>query len=596
VAPMKMARPVAAMVVFVALLFLYLWDVDRSERAVLQDLQQGQVLYRNPTRAIRVEFENEHGRMVLVRDAPDTPWRIAEPRAIPASGAVVDAYLETLRGAKRQARFPSGDAAKYGLDKPARVVRLTTRDESGVETTEELAFGGQPQELGQVYARLSGEEEFFTVSDWFFRQSAKAIEDVRDKSLLPGGATAALRFDIVTRAGTFSVHRPDATSQDWILDRPESESLPADRRIVERLQGGLAAATFLQIFDNPTTSTADLGIDDSLLRLDVDGGEVLRLGSQVPNREQFYARVADGTLGIVPAVTLSDLFRKPAEWGTKRLVWLKRDEIQTLATTSGNTSMQLAIEDGAWGFADAPGLPIRPEAVESLLDGLLALNAMELVSTSVDRDDGVRHGIVEESFRLVANAGLPSEQGFRFGRTDSKRGATYTLREKDNSLWLIDFLGQQNVFKFRKDLMDTRMIPGLAAKTRRVEIESDKGLMVLERTANAWKSSIQGSRPVVIPPAHVDRFLVAFEEMEVESEMIGGAKEPPSLALRLYEANAEKPYATVALLSRTTDRAFVMFGGRKIEISAARFDPFDSELANMLLIAEAQKQKDAPQN
>jgi len=595
VAAMKLTRPLLAMVAFVLLLGVYLWDVDRTERAVLRDLQQGQVLYRNPKQAVRIEFENEHGRLVLHRENAESPWYISEPREVAANGIVIDAYLETMRGAKRQSRFPAGDPGKYGLDKPARVVRLTTRDEAGAEQTEELAFGNQPQEHGQVYARLSGEEEFFTVSEWFARQSAKAIDDVRDKSLVPGGASMALRFEMDSRGGKFAISRGDSSSQEWMLERDGELTIPADRRIVERLQGGLAAAGFIEIFDNPTTSTSALGLDDPLLRLVVDGTEALRLGNQVDGREQFNARAGDGTLGVVAAVTLSDLFRRPAEWGTKRLIWLKRDEIQRLATYSGNTSMQMARGDDGWIFSDAPGLRMRQEAAESLLDGVQSLNAIELVATRVDRDDWLRHGIVEESFRLVANEGLENEQGFRFGRTDSRRGVTYTLREKDNSLWMIDFLGQKNVFKFRKDLMDARLVPGLAGRTHRVEIESSQGRMILERTANAWRSTLPGSRPVVIPPAHVDRFLVAFEELEVESEMIGGANEPTGLTLRVYDQGADKPFATVGLLTRTTDRAFVLFEGRKVEIPAVRFDPFDTELANMLLIAKAQEQQGGAQ-
>lgn len=575
---MKLHRPLIAMAAAVALFLVYKWDVNRVERLALAEIQSGQVLFQDPSNAIAIEFQEGESLIRLERSDRTERWRIVAPEELPAADAVVNAYLENMRGAKRQARFPATSLEQYGLADPRRSVTLTMRTSSG-EETRILHFGTQLGDLGNVYTMLEDEDEVFTVSEWFFRQSGKTLESLRDRSLSRTDIARATSIRIDSPRHDFSVERRDATSSEWALVQPERRPIPADRNIVERNILSLTQGQFVRVFDDLTSTTAQLGLDEPPAKVFVDGTEVLRIGLPISEQQQFYAQSGSGEIGIVAAAQMQDFFRAPLEWGTKRLVWMPREEMAEIETRSGGNRMLLMKSGEEWIFPDAPDALIRNDSLEALITGIQSLSAIQLVSADPSELDMDRFGFREEGFSLIVRSADGREQGFRFGQTDSREGVTFTLRLQDNTLWRIDFLGQRSVFKFRGDLLDRRIEPRLVERTARFEVETaQEGAMVVEKKGSAWSATLPGGRPVTMMPVAILRFLEAVQDMEAESEMFGGGRPEPGLTVRLYEEGSNTPFLEFSEVRRTRTGTLFAIDGKLVEVANEQYDLFVLEL------------------
>jgi Domain of unknown function (DUF4340) len=583
---MKITKPLIAMIVASLLFAFYVWDVDHVEKKVLTEIQNKQVMFQNPLDAIELTFSGEDGIINLKRESASTAWNITAPVKSKANDSVINAFLENLRGAKRQAQFSTDDFKKYGLDKPTRSVSVVLKRDEG-QVTKTLLFGLQAMELGNVYAMIEDEKEIFTVSEWLYRQSKKNLSVLRDKKILSTSIARATSIKAETRHGEIEIKRENAGSTLWTLHTGDRAPIPADRGILDRLEMQLSSGQLLSIFDHPTSSTAELGFDDPSMRIYIDGKEELTVGTHVNQKEQFYAKTSDNKMGIISAGTVADFLRSPLEWGTKLFVWLDRDEIEVIETGSGNAMMTLMKTEKGWIFVETPGVPVRLDKMNNFLDAIRSLSALRLFRPFVSKENWNEYGILDETYRVLVESESGETQGFRFGRNDSKNGVTYVLREQDSSLWMIDFRGQGPVYKFRRDLEERRMVPGLVEKTDRIDIVMDAGTVVLQQQEATWKITLPNFPPATLPATRVTPFLKAFEGMEVESELFTKDHIKPTAVFQLYEKGQTEPYQTVGLVSRTATSAFFEADGRKVEVITRQFEPFDEEMVQLILLGKA---------
>lgn len=582
---MNQFRPIAAMLAAIALFAFYLLDVNQVERGVLRELQSQQVLFNDPTRAVAIEFDNEKGFIRLERESVGASWRIVEPKTGNADNAIINAYLENLRGARRQARFGAKNLEQYGLATPNRAVRITFDTDEGVKTHEVL-FGVQPARFGNVYTKIAGEDEVFTVSEWFYRQSGKSLEDVRDRAVVQINPSTVLEYRIETRRSLFTVDRKSETTAEWTLRLQGRQPIPADRSVIERLQMSLGQGTFLRLYDDPTTSTEELGFTDPALRLEMDGEEALVLGKPLPGREQFYARGSAGRIGAVSAGLFADFFRQPLEWGTKRMVWMPTSSIQEIRTSTGTSVMNLLRTDEGWKFESMPDVLVRQDEVEHLLAALADFRAVSLIDADIPEDKIAEYGLFDESYRLIAKGADGESQGFRFGRTDSREGVTYTLREQDNSLWLINVRSQSGVYKITRDLIESRLVPDLVERAKRFAVETPDGTVVGEKQASMWSITLPNTPPALVQRAQVLPLLAAFQDLETESTMYTRDHLPPIFTISFHDEDDELLFEG-SLVDRKQTGVFFRIDNRRVEVSARKFEVFDSELARLLLTAKA---------
>ncbi|MBI1290674.1 DUF4340 domain-containing protein [bacterium] len=588
---MNAKRPILAIVAFACLLAFYLWDVDHTERSQLSALQSQQVFFHDSSRVVELEFRNDLGSVTLERPNANTAWRVVKPRSMGANDVIIAAWLENLRGARRQAEFAPEPGTDYGLEKPRAEVKLGIKDDKGSIGYTTIQLGAQPNQFGPVYARLEGEPNVFTVSDWFFKQARKQLADVRDKHLVPPESTGVKRIEVQSARGTSAMERESPSSNDWftaVAGRP----IPADKVVVERFMGVLGEGQFLEIIDAPTSSTMQLGLEPPTLTVTGDGKPLFEVGLRIPGREQFVVRNAAGTVGIAGRSTVGEFFRPATEWTTKRMVWLNPASIRQIEISSGNARANLLRDKGGWIMPDMAAVPIRNDRVESFLEALASTSAQRFIRSNVPEDELMDYGIVEESYNLLVTGDDGTVQGLRFGRTDTSEGMAFVWRRQDQSLWKIDFTAQGRLFRFRRDFEERRLLPDVAGRVGRMEVEIGPNRLVLEKKGAAWNGTMPGESAVVIPPAKIDGFLEAFQDLDVTSEMsLMGTKTPASV-FHLYEVGAKEPYATVSLLARNRQSRAGVFemDGRVIEVDGEQFDVFDEAMASLVISIKEQAQ------
>ncbi len=594
---MKLHRPIIAMLSAVVLFLFYLWDVDHVERARLGSLQNQQVLFEDPHSVIGLVFTNEKGTFAVERtDKVLSGWMMTQPVEKPADGAIVDAYLENLRGAKRQAEFDLTDGGDYGFGKANRSVLIRIKQADGTIAERHITFGKQPVAFGPVYTKMDDDRKGFTVSEWFYRQSAKDSDSLRDKTIVRVDAGKSLKFRIETRNGGFELERAEPTTNEWFLLREGKKSIPADRSMVDRQLVTLLTARFVSIDDNPTTSSAELGLDHPTLKLLAGDTELVRLGEPIVGKEQLFARSSDGTVGVVTGSQFFNFMRPPVEWGTKRFVWTKKDNVQQVETMSGNAGLNLLWDGKQWIFADMPGVAVHKERAERFFSDLLAFSATQLVREDLPKEEWDKYGIVDEGYRVIVTEKGGLTQGFRFGITDSKEGITYVLREQDQSLWKIDVRTQGVIYKFRADLEDRRLFTDLVERTARLDIMVGKDTVSFIKNGDTWKAALPGQKPSVVPTGHVLGFLSAFEDLEEQSELLGGRRPEPQATFLFYEDGAPKPFTTVELMSKSTkaDAPLLGVGSRLIEVDMQQLRLMDSEMVKLLMAAGGQQERQSP--
>lgn len=585
-------RAIFAMAAAAALFTVYLWDVERTERRILTEIQEQQALFLTPETTTAVRFVNQNGEFLAVRDRSGE-WRLEEPRDLPADGEAIENFLENLRGAKRHSVFLSNDLTAYGLDKPSRSVTVSFEQE-GELVTRTLELGNQPSALGKVYARVVGGDELFTVSDWLYRRLDVTLGDLREKNIAPASLASAERITIAKRGDVFSVNRTDAGG--WQLSGAGEKPLPADRVLMDRFLQSMADGRFLTVIDDPTSTTAQLGLDDPLARVTADGEPVIEIGNRIPKKEQLIVRREGETIGVVPASMVADVFRPATEWGTKRFIWIDQENIQQIETSTGNTRMMLMrSEEDGWIFPAMPDAPVREDRMTEFLDNLVSLRSIKLQRQTVPVGEETNYGIVPETYRVLVQSKDGVDQGFQFGRTEPSEGYSYVLRLQDRSLWRVDFRQQHMVYRLTRDMEERRILPGLIAKTDRFEAEVKGRTMTFEKTPAAWRVIIPERNPAVVPPSLVRPFLEAFQAMESESEMITGARYPAEMTFRFYRELETKPWAVIDLLSRdpNSKRAFFRKDGRHIEISKEQFDALDQAMVDLFTGSAIQSEQDS---
>ncbi len=597
---MKKFRPLLAMIAAIALFAFYQWDVDRVERTKLTRIQRQQVLFHDTDQVTALTFINEKGTFHVER-TPDSVdgWRMTKPRETSANSHVLNSYVENLRGARRQAEFDIDDPAKYGFDKPRMQVIVALRNAKGGTDEKTLLFGNQPVEFGPVYTMIKGESRGFTTSEWLLRQSGKDFDVLRNMNVVHSDVSRALKYHVETRSNTtFDLQRDKPTSNDWFLVRSGKKSIPADRSLLDRQLVAVSQAAFVKIEDNPTSTTAQLGLDQPILKLFADDKLIVELGDAVPGKEQIYARNEEGTIGIVTGGQFINFLRPPVEWGTKRFVWIKGEDFVQVETSSGNSSMNLLMDDGKWIFADSPDAPIEPEKFQAFTSALQTFSAQQLVKEHITKDEWEKYGIVDRSFHAIVTGKGGIVQGFRFGLTDSKEGFTYVYRDQDESLWKVDVRAQNAVFKFRSDLLDKRIFKDLVTRSARVEIQVGDKQVVLEKTPNAWRSTLPGMKPTLLPAARITELLYAFQALEEQSRMLTKKKDAKQYIFRFYEAGSATPFTTIGILADgvTKESVLLEHDGSIIEVPYPQFKVVDDLMAKISVDTATAVQKEAEAN
>jgi hypothetical protein len=303
-------------------------------------------------------------------------WDITKPDKHKADTALLEELAEQLARlrAVRVADYGQPDLAKYGLDDPAAVVKLTIGLDQPSETTLKI---GQPlneqQPDGERYVLVEGRPEA-TIGVLAAPLAKTLLADplkFRDRTLARFVDADRVTIERGDRTVTFA-----KVAGTWKLVQPTEAD--AEQGELDELINALARLRADELHAEKPDDLTPFGLDPPQAKLTLAAGdkEVLNLlvGTKEQDGRRVYAKLTGGDVVALldPATTGKVL----AEY-RRRAVWSGVDaaQIETIAVSSGTSSFSLRKVGTSWVDTDKPNEPIDTAKVSEFLDALAGLKA-----------------------------------------------------------------------------------------------------------------------------------------------------------------------------------------------------------------------------
>src|SRR5512138_1689938 len=260
----------------------------RGEEEKAGETRSRKVLAIDPARVRALRVVSGAREVRLAREGDS--WRVVAPVAAAADADAVRRLLDRLAGLERRATSARGgalpsDLSPYGLDAPRTRIEATL-DDGKVET---LALGEDTGFDGAMFVQPTSGDIAVVASD--ARKDLDALDDLRDRRVLPFDEGAAARLEVKGAKASFSLARDGA---GWRIASPLEE--PADEAAVERILSALHGLRADEIVDAPGAPAA-YGLDRPRLRVKIVGKEgaehAALFGAERPADGKVWARRDD---------------------------------------------------------------------------------------------------------------------------------------------------------------------------------------------------------------------------------------------------------------------------------------------------------------
>jgi Domain of unknown function (DUF4340) len=344
--------------------------------------------------------------IALKRD--ERRWRLVAPIWVPADDDRVEglvAELSALRVADGTDGFVASDVSdadlgKYGLDKPALVVTVTSFARGDKRPVpQSIRLGAEvPGKAGQVYAVRGDQNDVVRVDAKRLREAIPGVDGLRSQKVLDIVPSRVNRLKIDARGQSFDLAR---TSKGWQLLAPVQER--ADSKAVMDLLTKLAELKASEFLDEKTLADPRLNPPNFRVRgWQVEAGKAsasepekaqtprepedaprfdLAFGRRDTLKKSVFGRVAgDTTVLAMPDAILADLPANAFAYRSRAVVSFSPQNVTRLVVDRGTSSITLEAPEKSgpvnqWRIV-AP-VPARADtaAVTSLLVAVSSLRA-----------------------------------------------------------------------------------------------------------------------------------------------------------------------------------------------------------------------------
>ncbi len=290
------------------------WDIWPESVLALRD----RILFHgDPRRAYRFEVRRP-GSFLHVQQFEDGVWRIQQPTAALADGAVVRQWIDRAFE-WRITEFIAdsiSDAAVYGLDDSATQVTIWTEGQAAGQSV----LLGNPIEANSewVYARRRGGETVFAVPATALETAMVSSRNLRDRTLVPM-PRARIRH-VVIEAGDERLVMAKQAEGEWLITAPLQAV--ADYSRVSEMISQWTSARIERFIDDPEVFADRLATIDEAFQI------------------TFRMDDADSAIGRERATQLT-LYEEIEEDG---YIWVQRDEEPTVYQVT-NELMRAAISN-----------------------------------------------------------------------------------------------------------------------------------------------------------------------------------------------------------------------------------------------------------
>jgi len=362
--------------------------------------------------------------------------------------------------------------------------------------------------------------------------------------------------------------------------------------MVENALLSLERGRMTEVIDKPTSSSMQLGLDNPIITVTSNNETLLTIGRKLPGSGSFSVPVGDGAVGIATPEVLREFLRAPLEWSSKRFVWGEHGEVEGVHIRSGSAELDLKTEKGKWFFRDTVDVPVNQGRANQLWKDITELAATRLIEGPRAPDAPVDPRFKYNQLELRVKFSDGSEEGFTFGETDVREGITYVRRVQDNTTWGVDFAVSQRFFKFRADMEERRLIPEMAARTKRIELRTDGTRSIkFEMVGNNWRITTPNGKSTMAPLGGVEDLLANIEDLEWSSAVLGEVSKPAALTFLFFGENDKTPFHRIEILDEVvgpqgnvTD-IYVRTETGTFLVEKSEYEQFSKPLKSLLLFA-----------
>jgi hypothetical protein len=398
---------IALFVVFVAALGL-LWYADYAQLPTpeksrrLDELVLPALDKVKPIDVVRLEIDGGKEPVVLERRG-EGDWQLTKPADALADKMRVDALLGNLKNLRKIGDETSiqGDPARFGLAKPARVIRLYTKGSDKPVAALEL---GDTNQNGR-YVRPVGAKGIEVANASLLSAADIPASDWREQRLIP--ATSFAIKDVNVSKGGRTTLQVGREGSKWRIEKPIKA--PADEI---KIQGVLGDLTGLRVADGAKGFVADnasakdlarFGLDTPRMTITVveglasgkDQSTTVAIGKAVADRaDRAYARRTDqDDVVVVDPTAVLELGARPSSLRSSKLADFDPETIDHIALKVGKVDHELRRvkekEARRWEILKPSKADADPRTVQNLLARLAAVEASDFLDPDKVRDTGL---------------------------------------------------------------------------------------------------------------------------------------------------------------------------------------------------------------
>lgn len=336
-----------------------------------------------------------------------------------------------------------------------------------------------------------------------------------------------------------------------------------DRGSIDGVVTTLATARVDREIDPKPATLAEFGLEppEAEISLEVKGRKeplVLWIGGKNPTGVWVYGK--EGSKPAVVAlseIVSRDAGRPVAELRDKTVLAFERKNVTAFDLDVGGDRIAVeAQEGGKWRIAKPRPYPGDGDLVADFLDKLESAKAKEFIDDStaslarygLDRPATVTLWIGKDKDR--------SSKALRFGRVDGDKKGVYVMRPGESEVMVA---GEELWTAFPKSvaaLRDKVVVAYAYDKVKRLDVESPKGAVALERDGPGWK--LTAPEALKADPGAVNNLLWRLRDLRSagflaeETTAIARYLSKPEVTVRLWEEGAKEPKTLLLGPSRET--------------------------------------------
>lgn len=375
------ANPLLLAVVLLALLGGAVWYTrenpppDENETPSLVELEEETVR--------KVTIAREGRDDVTVVRGEDDAWDFGPGIDAPADDSSIGFMITSLASlnADRVVSENVRDWSPYELEAPALKVAYELEEGAGGE----VWFGKETPTGSGVFARLKDDPRLFTVYSYNKSSFEKDVFDLREKKLLQIDEDKISR--VTVRAGGREIEF-GKSGGDWQILKPQP--LRADNFTVGDLVRAARTAEMTAVLSEEESSSYSFQRPLAVVEIVDDSGthELTAAG----DGDTWYAKSSDQKGVYEVSSTLAESFDKPvSDFRNKKIFDFGFADPAAIEVRAGSNRAVIAREDDKWLLRSDGDRELEGEKVQTLLDGLRNLAAVEFPSDNAA--DQARYGL-----------------------------------------------------------------------------------------------------------------------------------------------------------------------------------------------------------